>query len=106
MGRGIITRPQTIATAKRTKYSRRRADAVVEKPGAATVVMVILSVVTDGNCGPRVPRSGNTTPVERTFCHSERCQLLFELSRRNVLSATMTAWERSENAGLPSEARS
>ena len=39
-----------MANAKRTKYSRRRADAVVEKPGAVMVVMVILSVVPERWC--------------------------------------------------------
>src|SRR6201996_5167952 len=39
------TRAQTIANPKRTKYSRRKVDAVVAKPGAATVGMVVLSVV-------------------------------------------------------------
>jgi hypothetical protein len=41
---GIITRAQVRAKAKRAKYSRRRAAAVVEMPGAArVVVMAVLS---------------------------------------------------------------
>jgi hypothetical protein len=39
------TRAQTIANPKRTKYSRRRAEAA-ETSGVAAVVMVSLSVVT------------------------------------------------------------
>jgi hypothetical protein len=56
-----ITRAQTIANPKRTKYSRRKADAVVERlgsvaAGAVVVVIVILSVV-------REPRPGDGAAV-------------------------------------------